>query len=161
MCSRCMYVCMKVYLYVCTLITYLNRCLLEYEVAILQQLLQQHHVWPSLQMLTKYLHLNDNTKMPDRSSPEYDRLYKIRPLLVSSFKSAHQWIFQWMRALLVSREAFNICQRNPLNGVWRWLILAMATCQISTYSTLLLKLTQERMLMLMSTEGCLTGQSLI
>ncbi len=65
--------------------------LLEYEVAILQQLLQQHHVWPSLRD-AKYLHLNDNTKMPDRSSPEYDRLYKIRPLLesiVPSFKSVY------------------------------------------------------------------------
>lgn len=28
-----------------------------------------------------YLHLNDNTLMPEYSSPDYDKLYKVRPLL--------------------------------------------------------------------------------
>ena len=40
----------------------------------------------------KYLHLNDSTKMPERDSENYDKLYKIHPLLslvVQSYKSAY------------------------------------------------------------------------
>ena len=29
----------------------------------------------------KYFHLNDSTKMPERGSDNYDKLYKIRPVL--------------------------------------------------------------------------------
>ncbi|CAB3247092.1 unnamed protein product [Arctia plantaginis] len=34
-------------------------------------------------MIMKNLHLNDNTKMPQRGEPEYDKLYKIRPLIAA------------------------------------------------------------------------------
>ncbi|CAG5046367.1 unnamed protein product [Parnassius apollo] len=33
------------------------------------------------QKLMKYLHLNDNANMPNRNDDNYDKLYKIRPLL--------------------------------------------------------------------------------
>ncbi|CAG5046982.1 unnamed protein product [Parnassius apollo] len=32
-------------------------------------------------MILRNLHLNDNTKMPQRGEPEFDKLYKIRPLV--------------------------------------------------------------------------------
>ena len=31
--------------------------------------------------LTRYLHLNDSEQIPGRDDPEYDPLYKIRPLI--------------------------------------------------------------------------------
>ena len=42
------------------------------------------------ELLLKYLHLNDDTKMPPRGSSTHDKLYKIRPLLdslVQTFKT--------------------------------------------------------------------------
>ncbi len=84
------YVCM--YTYVCTLITYLNRCYWSTKWPFCSNSFSNIMSGRRFEMLTKYLHLNDNTKMPDRSSPEYDRLYKIRPLLesiVPSFKSVY------------------------------------------------------------------------
>ena len=33
--------------------------------------------------ITRYLHLNDNSKMPARGSPDFDKLYKVRPFLES------------------------------------------------------------------------------
>ena len=39
-----------------------------------------------------YFHLNDSSKQPPRDSPDYDKLYKIRPLLdkvISAFKSVY------------------------------------------------------------------------
>ena len=47
------------------------------------------------ELLMSYLHLDDITQQPTRSSPLYDKLYKVRPLLdkiVDSFKSPHQHI---------------------------------------------------------------------
>ena len=44
------------------------------------------------ELLMSYLHLNDITKQPPQSSPLYDKLYKVRPLLnkiVESFKSTY------------------------------------------------------------------------
>ena len=40
----------------------------------------------------KYFHLNNSTKMPKHDSNNYDKLYKIGPLLdliVTAFKSAY------------------------------------------------------------------------
>lgn len=31
--------------------------------------------------ILRFLHLADNTNMPSRESPDFDRLYKIRPIL--------------------------------------------------------------------------------
>lgn len=44
------------------------------------------------ELLMSYLHLNDTSKMPDRASPEHDKLYKIRPFLdrvVNAFRSVY------------------------------------------------------------------------
>ena len=44
------------------------------------------------ELLMKYFHLNDLTKMPERGSNNYDKLYKIRPLLdliITAFKSVY------------------------------------------------------------------------
>ena len=40
----------------------------------------------------RFLHLNDSASQPDRSSPDYDHLYKVRPFLdevVAAFQSAY------------------------------------------------------------------------
>uniref|UniRef100_A0A1X7T972 PiggyBac transposable element-derived protein domain-containing protein n=1 Tax=Amphimedon queenslandica TaxID=400682 RepID=A0A1X7T972_AMPQE len=42
------------------------------------------------ELLMSYLHLNDSKKMPDRDSSNYDKLYKIHPLLdrvVNAFRN--------------------------------------------------------------------------
>ncbi len=89
------YVCICMYMYVCTLITYLNglnRCYWSTKWPFCSNSFSNIMSGRRFEMVTKYLHLNDNTMMPDRSSPEYDRLYKIRPLLesiVPSFKSVY------------------------------------------------------------------------
>lgn len=44
------------------------------------------------ELLMTYLHLNDSNQQPQRDSPNYDKLYKIRPLLdmvISAFKSVY------------------------------------------------------------------------
>ena len=44
------------------------------------------------ELLMKYFHLNDKSNMPSRESDNYDKLYKIRPLLnliISSFKTSY------------------------------------------------------------------------
>ena len=46
-----------------------------------------------LELLMSYLHLNDSQKMPERDSLNYDKLYKVCPLLdrvVNAFRNA--WI---------------------------------------------------------------------
>ena len=39
------------------------------------------------ELLMRYLHLNNSEQQPPRSSPDYDKLYKIRPLLDLLIKS--------------------------------------------------------------------------
>ena len=44
------------------------------------------------ELLMRYIHLNDSEKQPPRESDDYDKLYKVRPLLdlvVSAFKNAY------------------------------------------------------------------------
>ena len=44
------------------------------------------------ELLTCYLHLNNNEQQPSRDSANYDKLYKVRPLLdalISNFKMAY------------------------------------------------------------------------
>ena len=44
------------------------------------------------ELLMKYIHLNDSKKQPPRGSDDYDKLYKVRPLLdlvVSAFKNSY------------------------------------------------------------------------
>ena len=44
------------------------------------------------ELLMSYLHLNDTSQMPDRSDPNHDKLYRIRPFLdriVSAFSEAY------------------------------------------------------------------------
>ena len=46
----------------------------------------------TFELLMKYLHLNASTKVPERCSNNYDKLYKIRPLLdviLGAFKKAY------------------------------------------------------------------------
>ena len=45
------------------------------------------------ELLTKFLHLNDTDNMPSQDSPDYDRIYKIRPFLdklLTSFKTNYK-----------------------------------------------------------------------
>ena len=44
------------------------------------------------ELLMSYLHLNDTSNQPPRSSPTYDKLFKVRPLIekvVTSFRSVY------------------------------------------------------------------------
>ena len=45
------------------------------------------------QIVLKFLHFNDNTQMPERNDPTYDRLDKIRPVvdhLFERFQSVYE-----------------------------------------------------------------------
>jgi hypothetical protein len=39
------------------------------------------YVFEALRLHKKFLHFNDNSRMPDRSCPNYDKLFKVRPLI--------------------------------------------------------------------------------
>ena len=44
------------------------------------------------ELLMSYLHLNDISQMPDRSSPNYDKLYRVRPFLdriITAFREVY------------------------------------------------------------------------
>ena len=50
--------------------------------------------------LLSHLHLNDNSAAPDRSSPQFDKLYKVRPLL-EHIRNNSQICYQLHQKLLV------------------------------------------------------------
>ena len=73
------------------------------------------------ELLMKYIYLNDSEKQPPRGSDDYDKLYKVQPLLdlvVSAFKmlTHHTNPFQLMRASLGSRGDCAGCKTCQINS---------------------------------------------
>lgn len=74
--------------------------------------------------LFRFIHLNDNSKMPQRQSQEFDKLYKIRPLL-PHLQETYKTMYKPSRHLAVdeSMVAFKGCssmkQFMPLKPIKR------------------------------------------
>ena len=87
--------------------------------------------------INRYIHLNDNTKMPERESPDYDKLFKVRPFidaikanfLIQYHPNEHQSVDeamikykgrtslkQYMPKKPVKRGIKMWCRADPLNG---------------------------------------------
>ena len=43
-----------------------------------------------LESLKRFFHLNDNSKVPKRGDPNYDPLYKVRPMVNSVLEKCHK-----------------------------------------------------------------------
>jgi len=53
--------------------------------------------------ILRLLHLNDNSQMPSRNSLEFDKLYKIRPM-ITQLKNIYQSVYRPSRYLAVDES---------------------------------------------------------
>lgn len=63
--------------------------------------------------LLRFIHFNDNTRMPRRGTPNYDKLYKIRPML-DHFKQVFRDTFTPGRSLAVDESMVAFTGRSSL-----------------------------------------------
>ena len=73
------------------------------------------------QSILSHLHLNDNSKMPQRGSPNFDRLYKVRPLFeivkTNSYQPHQQMAVD--EAMILFKGRSSIKQFMPLKPIKR------------------------------------------
>lgn len=92
--------------------------------------------------LTRFLHLNDNFKMPPRSTEQFEKLYKVRPL-ISYLKKAYSDLYISSKQLAIDESMVAFTGRStmkqfiPLKPIKRgqkkfeqWQILQMGTLLI-------------------------------
>ncbi|KAG8269740.1 hypothetical protein J6590_108806 [Homalodisca vitripennis] len=96
--------------------------------------------------ILRFLHLNDNEKLPDKGSPDFDKLFKIRPLL-DYVNNKCQTMFQPSRNLSVDESMIGFKGRNTMKqympkkpvkrGFKVWAIACSQTgfvCSIEVYT---------------------------
>ncbi|PIK50707.1 putative piggyBac transposable element-derived protein 4-like [Apostichopus japonicus] len=88
--------------------------------------------------LMRYIHLNDNAKMPARDSEQFDKLYKVRPIIVH-FNKVFLELFKPSRFLSIDESmiAFkgrsSLKQYMPLKPIKRGFKVWVIACAVTGY----------------------------
>ncbi|XP_063222023.1 piggyBac transposable element-derived protein 4-like isoform X2 [Bacillus rossius redtenbacheri] len=88
--------------------------------------------------ILRMLHLNDNTKMPERSSLNFDKLFKVRPIL-NHFNAVFRQVFSPSRFLSIDESMIAFKGRSsfkqylPLKPIKRGFKIWVICCSVTGY----------------------------
>lgn len=88
--------------------------------------------------IIRFLYLNDNTKMPSRDSLEFDKLYKLRPM-IKHLSTVFPKIFSPSRFMLVDESMIAFTGRTtmkqymPLKPIKRGFKVWVLACSVTGY----------------------------